>query len=306
MPSTLPSIHGTFHILHEFWATLFDTRQLLNNQSLNFEHIIKMYTSSDPIISSSIIAVVFMLYSWVGSLITKNYSYVDRQWSFAPIVYCWNFAIVGGLNPRLVLIAVLSTIWGLRLSYNFYRKGGYSGKGEDYRWAELQAIIPPFLFQIFNLIFIAIYQHILLFCLTLPSYFVCYSVQNSSSRKHPLNFYDAIGAFLVLSFIFLETVADQQQWNFQTLKYKKKELGEKLEGDFAKGFLTTKLFRYSRHPNFFAEQALWCSFCIFSIAAAPQEGLINWSCTGAVQLILLFHGSTTFTEYISAKKVSRI
>jgi steroid 5-alpha reductase family enzyme len=35
-------------------------------------------------------------------------------------------------------MAFLVTLWGLRLSYNFYRKGGYNiipWKGEeDYRW----------------------------------------------------------------------------------------------------------------------------------------------------------------------------
>lgn len=31
-----------------------------------------------------------------------------------------------------------------------------------------------------------------------------------------------------------------------------KAMGRRLTGDFGKGFLTSGLFRYSRHPNFFA------------------------------------------------------
>lgn len=38
----------------------------------------------------------------------------------------------------------------------------------------------------------------------------------------------------------------------QTAKYAKRAAGERLTGDYSKGFLTTGLFRYSRHPNFFA------------------------------------------------------
>ena len=37
------------------------------------------------------------------------------------------------MNPRLLLIAALVTIWGARLTFNFWRKGGYSWTNEDYR-----------------------------------------------------------------------------------------------------------------------------------------------------------------------------
>lgn len=41
---------------------------------------------------------------------------------------------------------------------------------------------------------------------------------------------------------------------FQNAKYAKINAGEALHGDYARGFLTSGLFRYSRHPNFFSEQ----------------------------------------------------
>ena len=61
-------------------------------------------------------------------------------------------------NPRLLAVAVLVTIWGVRLTWNFYRKGGYSLHGEDYRWPVIRSKIHPVLFQLFNLFFIAVYQ----------------------------------------------------------------------------------------------------------------------------------------------------
>lgn len=36
-------------------------------------------------------------------------------------------------DPRLLLALVLVTAWGCRLTYNFWRKGGYSLRYEDYR-----------------------------------------------------------------------------------------------------------------------------------------------------------------------------
>lgn len=65
-------------------------------------------------------------------------------------------------------------------------------------------------------------------------------------------------------------------------------------------FLTTGLFRYSRHPNFFCEVALWWVFYGFSVSAGA--GWLNPTVCGVVTLTALFQGSTNFTETISASK----
>lgn len=77
---------------------------------------------------------------------------VDRQWSLTPFIYAWHFALHSNpallsgqfSNPRTVLIAILATLWGLRLTFNFWRKGGYSGgllRGEeDYRWVVMKKV----------------------------------------------------------------------------------------------------------------------------------------------------------------------
>ena len=48
-------------------------------------------------------------------------------------------AYMSGFAPRQTLAASLVTVWGIRLTFNFARKGGYSWKfwegEEDYRWA---------------------------------------------------------------------------------------------------------------------------------------------------------------------------
>ena len=74
------------------------------------------------------------------------------------------------------------------------------------------------------------------------------------------------------------------------------------------GFVTTGLFAYSRHPNFFFEQAQWWAFYAIGATAAAASGLglwggaINWTISGAALLTLLFIGSTIFTESITASK----
>ena len=84
---------------------------------------------------------------------TSDPSIVDRLWSILPAVYVWHFYF-SAPSPRLLLMAVVSTVWAVRLTANFALKGGFSG-GEDYRWAEIRTW-PGFDrgFELFNLLFI--------------------------------------------------------------------------------------------------------------------------------------------------------
>lgn len=251
----------------------------------------------DPL---SLVLIVFgatCAFCWITSLITKETSWVDRLWSIVPAIYVWIFAVAGitaGEDAvRLVLMAVLVTAWAARLTFNFARKGGYTGM-EDYRWAILRARMKPWQFQIFNLLFIVLYQNALLVLITLPSFIAW---QNPT----PVNGWDVAFALLFAAFLVGEFTADQQQWNFHRAK---KRAGGHLEP----GFLTTGLFRYSRHPNFFFEQAQWWAFYALGATAAVASGLglwggaLNWTILGAALLSLLFIGSTIFTESITSSK----
>jgi steroid 5-alpha reductase family enzyme len=59
-----------------------------------------------------------------------------------------------------------------------------------------------------------------------------------------------------------------------------------MTGDFKRGFITSGLFRYSRHPNFFAEQCVWWALALFSVAVTGDW--THWTFVGAVLLSLLF------------------
>lgn len=128
--------------------------------------------------------------------------------------------------------------------------------------------------------------------------------------------------------------------SLQVAKHAKAAAGKRLTGDYGRGFLTSGLFAYSRHPNFFAgessdgqaaafctsrhvllsaptkftpysllapinptEQAFWASIYLFGVAASGSW--IHWSGLGVLQLIALFHFSTNLTEDITARKYSK-
>jgi steroid 5-alpha reductase family enzyme len=228
---------------------------------------------------------------WLTSVVTGNCSQVDRLWSLAPPLYVtWFAACASFRDPRLDTMAALTALWGARLTYNFARKGGYRAGSEDYRWPVLRKRFGPVRFQIFNATFIAPYQNVLLLLLALPA------SAAFERRATPFGALDAAATVGFLLFLAGETVADEQQWRFQSAKRAKGALGEPV----AEAFLTRGLFAWSRHPNFFCEQAMWWMVYLFSVAAGA--GWFNLTIAGAVLLTLLFQGSTTFTERLSLEK----
>jgi steroid 5-alpha reductase family enzyme len=240
------------------------------------------------------------LICFLVSELTRNYSQVDKLWSIMPIIYSV-MALASYPGPRLWIMSSLVTVWGFRLSFNFYRKGGYSiipWKGEeDYRWKYIRQ--NPLLrnklrFTLFNLFFISIYQNLLIFLFSSPV-LIAAMYQNS-----PLTLIDLIVSCLMLTFIIIESISDNQQFRFQKLKRQSNPSEEHFRESLRKGFICEGLWRYVRHPNFISEQAIWISFYFFGVAATGQW--INLSLAGPVLLALLFLGSTSLTEHISSEK----
>ena len=250
-----------------------------------------------------IIVACSALFCFVVGEITGNNSQMDKLWSLLPIAYTWVIAAKGGMSTRLVVMAVLATLWGRRLTFNFARQGAYRLKFwegvEDYRWAIVRS--GPFFrkrwtWMLFDLGFISIYQNALVLMITFPALVAMRS-------EAPFGWMDAVAACLMLGFIIWETIADEQQWAFQTCKWAMIKEGKKLEelpAPYNKGFNTTGLWGHSRHPNYFAEQSIWVAFYLFSIAAGI--GIFNWSIIGALLLIVLFLGSSSLGEEISGGK----
>lgn len=228
---------------------------------------------------------------WLLGLVTGEHSWVDRLWSILPVGYtAWFASRTGFADVRLTVMAVLVFAWGARLTFNFARKGGYAKGGEDYRWAVLRAKLTKLEWQLFAFFFVAGVQNAIIFIITLPAWVALRGV------GRPFGVIDAVAIALFVAFLAGETIADRQQWDFHLTKKAKIALGEPVDPPFC----TTGLFRYSRHPNFFCEQALWWSFYLFSVGATGEW--LNVSIIGAAVLTGLFHGSTNFTESITLSK----
>jgi steroid 5-alpha reductase family enzyme len=99
---------------------------------------------------------IVIAYCFIVGELSRNNSQVDKLWSIVPIYYVWHMTLLAPeLSERMVLMAVLVSIWGARLTFNFARRGAYTWRfwagEEDYRWEELRK--RPSSFGVFSICF---------------------------------------------------------------------------------------------------------------------------------------------------------
>ena len=237
------------------------------------------------------LCVALVVFCWMASTAIRDYSWVDRLWSVLPAVYCLIVAVdVGIASARITVMAALACLWGARLSFNLARRDGYRPGNQDHRWIYIREQYHPVAFEVFSVVVVSAGQLAIIWLFTSPIH------QAWLHAEVPLGWLDyvAIVAFLVL--LVLETIADGQMWRFQQNKARLVAAGAGVE----RPFLTEGLFRYCRHPNCACEQGMWVVFYLFAISASGR--LWHWTGLGCVILVLLFRGSTSFTEKISGQK----
>ncbi len=186
---------------------------------------------------------------WLLSLALKNSSIVDIYWGIGFIVVAWlAFALAPqGYLPRKQLMAVLVTLWGLRLAFHIGMRNW--GKPEDLRYAKWREENGASwwwksFFQVFLL------QGVLMWIISTP--LIAAETSGFPAILTPL---DAIGILLWSVGFLFESIGDTQLARFKADKSNHGKL------------LTTGLWRYSRHPNYFGEAVLWWGFYVIALAA---------------------------------------
>ncbi len=237
------------------------------------------------------LCIVLATTCWVLSILTREYSWVDRLWSVVPAVYC--LIVASDLeyqSARVNVMTVLATMWAIRLTFNYARKGGYWIGGEDYRWVYLRKQMSSLQFQLMNVIVVAIGQMAVVWLFTSPIH------QAWAYAERPMGWLDFVAVVVFLALLAFESIADVQMWRFQQNKKQLVQEGVEVE----QPFMDSGLFRFCRHPSYFCEMGMWVTFYAFAVSASGQ--FWHWTGLGCVLLILVFQGSTRLAEQISSEK----
>jgi steroid 5-alpha reductase family enzyme len=162
---TLPECADFSKTVQPFLPQLYELPHKVAAHMTDLQALQDIYLTTNPLITALGIATFFLTPAVLAvSELNKNYSQVDRLWSIIPAFYNVHYAIWARLNGlptyRLDHVLAVSVIWGARLTFNYWRKGGYTVGSEDYRWAVVKDYVGPVGMFIFNVTFIALGQNV--------------------------------------------------------------------------------------------------------------------------------------------------
>ena len=205
------------------------------------------FTSLFLILGSVILGMMILL--WLLSLVLKNSSIVDIFWGTGFVIVTWMafFLTPDGFAARKWLLAILVTIWGLRLSLHILRR--IWRQPEDFRYQAWRAQAGAAwwwrsLFKVFLL------QGVLLWIISTPLLAAQYSPQPAH-----LTWLDFLAIPIWLTGFIFEAVGD---WQLARFKARSDNKGKVLK---------TGVWRYTRHPNYFGDAAQWWGYYLIALSA---------------------------------------
>jgi steroid 5-alpha reductase family enzyme len=224
--------------------------------------------------TAAIIIFVYFLAFFVLGMLTRNNGVVDIGWGLGFAVLSWMLLLLrfpAGIVD--VTVTLLITVWGGRLFSHILRRN--KGKAEDFRYAHFRIawgkwVVPRAFFQVYML------QGLFMFLISLPVILI----PDRPLPPQPLIFMLGLAVYGI-GFAF-EAVGDSQLAKFRKDPANKGKL------------MTSGLWRYTRHPNYFGEAALWWGICLIALS-----GGVNWLVILSpitITLLLLFVSGVPLLE----------
>lgn len=217
---------------------------------------------------------VYMTFVFVLSQRLKRLDIVDVAWGGAFIVIAIASLSLGDKGWLQLLVSLLVVIWGLRLSF-YILKRFVNSKSQDPRYVEMQrrwrgSVAVNSYFRIF------VVQGILALIVSTSVILINLSPEMAFGGW-------AIAGVMVwiIGFLF-ESIGDRQLRNH-------------LAGSTNKGkLMTSGLWRYTRHPNYFGEAVQWWG--VFIIALSIPLGWMSIIAPLTITVLLLFVSGVPLTE----------
>lgn len=191
-----------------------------------------------------VIILGLMFLAWLASLPLHDASIIDRLWGVGFVALAAAGHAVGEGGARQMLLLLLVSLWGVRLSVHITWRNW--GKPEDRRYVAMRSHHGGQFWwrSLFTVFFL---QAALLWFIALP----VQVTMNGGSGSFPTP-QEFLGTAVALAGIAMEATADFQLASF---KRNPENAGQVMD----KG-----LWRYSRHPNYFGDALTWWGFYLFS------------------------------------------
>ncbi len=183
---------------------------------------------------------------WVVSTRIKDASIIDIFWGPAcALPALLTFIRSDGAEPRALLLTALTSLWALRLA--FYLAKRNLGAGEDYRYQKMRtARGSDAAFARWSLPYIFWLQGLIAWFVSLPAQLGQFGPDGAG----PV----AMAGFIVFMFgLGFETAGD---WQLRAFKADPANKGK---------LMTTGLWAWTRHPNYFGDAAVWTGITLIAL-----------------------------------------
>ena len=199
-------------------------------------------------------SLLLMTLLWAISVPLRNVSIIDLFWGPA-IALCGVVYWLNATDPQLRgSIAIgLALLWAVRLGAHLAVRN--HGKPEDRRYVAMRERNDPgFWWKSLYLVFWL--QGLLAWIVGVPLY-------GAVASTNALNALDFIGVAVVVGGFLWESLADWQLAAFLRRR------------DNEEAVLSSGLWRYSRHPNYFGEFCVWWGFWLIALAGGAWWTVIG-------------------------------
>ncbi len=206
----------------------------------------------NTLLFASFAVFLYMSVFFLIAVARKDNSLADIAWGggFILVALLTFFRAPGEAEARQVLVTGLVALWGVRLAVHIYFRN--RGKAEDFRYAKWRRDWGKY-FLLRSYLQVFLLQGALLVVIAWSVIFI------NMNPARGLSVLDALGLSVWMTGFFFEAVGD-----FQLHQFKKDPAN--------KGrVMKTGLWRYTRHPNYFGEAAMWWG--IFLMALPLDGGL---------------------------------
>jgi steroid 5-alpha reductase family enzyme len=218
---------------------------------------------SGAVMAASATAVLgLVLATWLLSLRLRDVSIVDVAWGLGFVLVAWiAFALGDGDMGRRTLLAVLTSVWGLRLAgWIGRRKLGHPGEDPRYgAWREKHGDR----FWLVSLGTVFLLQGALVWLVSLP-------LQGAATEPAVLGVLDAVGAAVWAVGLAFEAIGDWQLGRFKADPVNRGTVMDR------------GLWRYTRHPNYFGDFTVWWGIYLVALSAGAW-----WTLPGPLVMSLL-------------------
>lgn len=211
-------------------------------------------------LAGAIAAFGVMVVTWLISLPVRDASLADIAWGLVFVAVAWAVYAAGERSDASLLVAILVSIWGLRLSgYLAWRNLGH---GEDRRYQAMRAKRPA-TFWLWSLVGVFFLQAAIGWVVSLP-------VQSLGAQIDALSILSWVGVAGFVIGIGFEATGDAQLAAFK-------------RDPSSKGKVMDRgLWRYTRHPNYFGDAVVWWSLWLVAVGA----GAAWWTLIGPALMTL--------------------